>query len=84
MHMCKEAGVNIPDTVIDRAHRIGKTYTDNQTKKSCKSIIACFTTFPHRTMVYHAKKNMNNNVRVKLDLTKKRYNLLLSANLSQI
>ena len=80
MHMCKEAGVDIPDMVIDRAHRIGKTYTDNKTKKSCKSIIVRFTTFRHRTMVYRAKKNMKNNVRVKLDLTKKRYNLFMSAN----
>ena len=31
-------------------------------------------------MVYRAKKKLNNNVRVKLDLTKKRYNLLMSAN----
>lgn len=30
-------------------------------------------------MVYRAKNNMKNNVRVKLDLTKKRYNLLVSA-----
>ena len=62
--MCKEASVDIPDTVIDRAHRIGKTYTENKTKKSCKSIILRFTTFRHRTM----------------DLTKKRYSLLMSAN----
>ena len=31
-------------------------------------------------MVCCAKKNMKNNVRVKLDPTKKRYNLLVSAN----
>ena len=78
--MCKEAGVDIPDTVIDRAHRIGKAYTDNKTKKNCKGIIVRFTTFRHRTMVYRAKKNLKNDVRVKLDLTKKRYDLLMSAN----
>ena len=71
MDMCKEAGVDIPDTVIDRAHRIGEAYFDNKRKKNCKSIIVRFTTFCHRTLVYRAKKNMKNNVRVQLDLTKK-------------
>ena len=78
--MCKEAGGDIPNTVIDRTHRIGETYFDNKRKKNCESIIVRFTTFRHRTMVYRAKKNMKNNVRVKLDLTKKRYNLLVLAN----
>ena len=71
--MCKEAGVDILDTVIDGALRIGEAYFDNKRKKNCKSIIVRFTTFYHRTMVYRAKKNIKNNVRVKLDLTKKRY-----------
>ena len=33
-------------------------------------------------MVYRAKKNIKDNVRVKLDLTKKRYNVNTSANKS--
>ena len=78
--MCKEAGVDIPDTVIDRAFQIGEAYVNNKRKKNCKSIIVRFTTFCHRTMVSRAKKNMKNNVRVKLELTKKRFNLLVSAN----
>ena len=80
MDMCKEAGVDIPDTVIDTAHRIEGAYFDNKRKKNCKSIIVRFTTFRHRTMVYRAKKNIKSNVRVKLDLTKKRYNFFVSAN----
>ena len=64
MDMWKEAGVGIPDTVIDGAHRIREAYFDNKRKKKCKSIIVRFTTFHHRTMVYHAKKNMKNIVRV--------------------
>ena len=80
MDMCKEAGVDIPDTVINRVHRIGEAYFDNKRKKNCKSIIVHFITFRYRTMIYRAKKNMKNNVPVKLDLTKKRYNLLVSAN----
>ena len=80
MDRCKEAGGDIPNTVIDRAQRIGEAYFDNKRKKNCKSIIVRFTTFRHRTMVYRTKKNMKNNVRVKLDLTKKRSNLLVLAN----
>ena len=68
MGLCKEVGVNIPDTVIDRAHRIGVAYVYNKSKKSCKSIIVRFTTFRHRTVVYRARKNIKDNVRVKLDL----------------
>ena len=34
----------------------------------------------HRTIVYRTKKNMKCPVRVKIDLTKKRHNLLVSAN----
>ena len=70
MDMCKEAGVDISNTVIDSAHQIGEAYFNNKRKKNCKSVIVRFTTFRHRTMIYRAKKNMKNNVRVKLDLTK--------------
>ena len=45
-----------------------------------KSVIVRFTTFRHRTMVYRAKKKMKPGVRVKLDLTKTRYTLLIDAN----
>ena len=75
-----EANVNIPDLVVDRAHRIGPVYTDRVSKNKCKSIIVRFTTFRHRTMFYRARRNLKNRVRVKLDLTKSRYNLLKKAN----
>ena len=29
MDFCKEAGVNIPDTIVDWVHRIGVAYGDN-------------------------------------------------------
>ena len=35
MGICKESGVEIPDTVIDPAHRIGIPYVDETTKRSC-------------------------------------------------
>ena len=75
----KEVGADIPDLVIDRAHRIGLPYVDNTTKVKTQSIIVRFTTFRHRTMFYSKRKKLSGDVRVKLDLTKERYSLLKSA-----
>ena len=41
----KEAKIEVPDNVLDRAHRIGPSYTDRITSKKCKSIIVRFTNF---------------------------------------
>ena len=46
--------LEIPEVVIDRAHRIGPDYTDKKTQKVCKSITVRFTTFRHRTAFYRA------------------------------
>ena len=71
--------MNILGKVIDSAYRIGVVYVVNKKKRSSKSVIARFTTFRHRTMVYRAKKPLKDNV--KLDLIKKKcYNLITSAN----
>ena len=43
----KEANVAVPDAVLDRAHRIGPSYTDRITSKKCKSIIVRFTISTH-------------------------------------
>ena len=72
----KEAKVDIPESIIDHAHRIGSRYLDASSNNCCKSIIIRFTTFPHRTMFYRAKNKLKRGVRIKLDLTKSRYNLL--------
>ena len=50
--LVSESGCDITDVVIDRAHRIGKGYTDKKSYLSCNSIIVRFTTFRHRTMLY--------------------------------
>ena len=76
----KEAKVAVPDIVLDRAHRIRPSYTDKTTSKKCKSIISRFTTFRHRTLFYRARKNLKSGFKVKLDLTKSRFNLLKKAN----
>ena len=49
------------------------------TQKKCKSIIVRFTTFRHRTLFYRARKNLKS-AKVKLDLTKSRFDLLKRAN----
>ena len=76
-----EAGIDIPDAVIDRAHRIGPTYKDHVTKVEMKSVIVRFTTFRHRTILYNARKIIKEKfkLKVKLDLTRHRYKLLQDA-----
>ena len=76
----KEAKVAVPDNVLDRAHRVGPSYTDRKTSKKCKSIIVRFTTFRHRTLLYRARKNVKSGFKVKLDLTKSRFSPLKKAN----
>ena len=65
-----ESSSEIQDVAIGKAHRIGKACTDKTSGVKCKSIIIRFTTFRHRTMLYHNRKNLKRNVKVKLDLTK--------------
>ena len=76
----KEAKVAVSGNVLDRAHRIGPSYTDRITSKICKNIIVRFTTFSNRTLFYRARKNLKSGFKVKLDLTKSRFNLLKKAN----
>lgn len=74
----KEMNLDIPDAVIDRAHRIGQT-TKNDDGKVTQQVIVRFTTWRHRTAVYRARKEAKS-VKFRLDLTKKRFSLLLKAN----
>ena len=54
--MFDKVELDMPDTVIDRPHRIGPQYSDYKTKKKCKAIIVRFTTFRHRTSVLGKEK----------------------------
>ena len=72
-----DIGVEIPYDVMDRAHRIGKTTSYNG--KKCRQMIVRFTTWRHRTIVYRARKN-SRKYRIKLDLTKRRSEILEKAN----
>ena len=78
--MFEEAGLNVPDAVVNREHRIGQGYTDMKIKQKWKNIIICFTTFRHRTRVYHARKKLKKGVKVHLDVTKRKRKLLQEAN----
>ena len=40
-----ESGCEIPDVVIDRAHRLGRGYKDKTRNVRCKSIIVRFSAF---------------------------------------
>ena len=79
-NLFEEAKVSGPDIVLDCAHRIGPGYTDRIISKKCKSVIVRFATFRHRTLFYRARKNLKSGFKVKLNLTKSRFNLLTKAN----
>ena len=66
------------DMVVDRVHRIGRIYKDHTSNKNCKGIIVRFTTFRHKAMLYRARSKLKR-VKVRLDLTKSRYDLLNNA-----
>ena len=72
-NLIEESGVDISDSTIDRAHRIGKR------KGSSQQIIVRFTTHRHRTLFYKARKNIKSGPKVHIDLTKKRFNILKDA-----
>ena len=72
-----EIGVEVPDAVIDRAHRIGpKSFADGKAKQQ---VIVRLTTWRHRTAIYRAREK-SNKVKICLDLTKPRLNLIIAAN----
>ena len=70
-NILKEACLKLSGDCTDYAHR-------HKTNKTCGSVIVLFTSFKHRTSIYR-NRNILKDVRVKLDLTKKRYNILKSA-----
>ena len=46
--LLKEAKVAVPDIVLDRAHRIGPSYTDRMTSKKCKASLSDLLDFDTR------------------------------------
>ena len=72
-----ELGVDAPDVVIDRAHRIGEVKQIEG--KRYKQMIVRFTTWRHRSLVYKARKE-SKKYRIKLDLTAAKATMLRNAN----
>ena len=66
----EEAELDIPEAVTDRAHCIGPR------KNKKQAAIVKFSTFRHRTLFYRARKKLKNGVKLHIDLTKQRFNLL--------
>ena len=71
----KEVGINNSDMVIDRAHRIGPVYED-ENKVKYRSIIVKFTNFRIRTQFYRSRQKLKDKIKIRIDLTKRNYNVL--------
>ena len=70
-----EVDVDIPDTVLDRAHKTGPVYKDESDQKT-RGIIVTFNNFRYRSMFYKNRKKLKQGKRVRINLTNNRYNLL--------
>ena len=69
----KIPGLNIPDAVLDRAHRIGASSGNRP-----PSIIFKFTTWRHRTMFYRKREEIYNEFKwkVTLDITRENMQII--------
>ena len=74
-----EHTVYIPDTVLDRAHRIGPVYKD-KSDQNIQGIIVKFNNFRYRSIFYKNRKKLKQGKHVRIDLTSYRYNFLKKAN----
>ena len=74
-----EADVNIPDTVLDRAHRIRPAYK-HESDQNIQGIIVKFNNFRYRSMFHKNWKKLKQGIRVQIDLTSNHLNLLKKAN----
>ena len=57
VNIIKESETEIPESALDRAHRIGPTYTDNNTGKKMQSITVRFTTFRQNLSLCKSQKH---------------------------
>ena len=69
----RESGAHIPEVVLDRAHRVGKTKKIAGVKK--QQVIVRFTTWYHRTLLNRNRKTLRD-AKIYLDLTKPKFKLL--------
>ena len=59
----QEAEVTAPDNVIDRAHRIGRTFTKNG--KKYRSILVKSNNFRTRSLFYKKRRKLNKKIKVR-------------------
>ena len=69
----EESSSELPDVAIDRAHRIGKAYSDKTSGGGDVKAKLSVYDYRHRAMFDYNRKNLKRNVKVKWDLTKNRY-----------
>ena len=71
-NIIRDADVEIPNLMIDRAHRVGPKINkdDGSTEQG---VIVRFVSFRHRTMLYYARKKLykEKKISIRLDLTKR-------------
>ena len=76
--MLKKNCPNLSGDCINRAHRIGPDYPCYKSQEKCRTTMVRFVSFKHQTLFYR-KRASSKNVRVKIDLTKRRYEVLKKA-----
>ena len=84
---CSDMGIEFNQNEIDRVRYIGKPYMDKTKNKKVRSLIIKFKSWKSRITFYKSrprnhldrKKKPGSRFNVSLDLTKRRYNLLMKA-----
>ena len=84
---CNDMGIEFNQNEIDRVHYIGKPYMDKTKNKKVRSLIIKFKSWKSKTTFYKSRprnhldrqKKPGSSFNVSLDLTKRRYNLLMKA-----
>ena len=77
-NLLKKVCPNLSGDCIDRAHCIGADYKCYKSQEKCRNIMVRFVSFKHRILFYRKIASLKN-VRVKIDLTKRRYEVLKKA-----
>ena len=75
--LIEESEAEVAESFIDRAHRVGKPYVDQEGQRK-QQVIVKFTTWYHRPLFYGARKKLSS-AKVYLDLTQFKFNLLKNA-----
>ena len=84
---CSDMGIEFNQNEIDCVHYIGKPYMDKTKNKNVRSLIIKFKSWKSRITFYKSRprnhldrqKKPGSSFSVSLDLTKRRYNLLMKA-----